>query len=310
MKEYQKVINRLKGYDLSNYPYDDIKKDIAILRFGLMGMVLHRGKCIIRARPNDKTSPFNTREANQYPPPESNTKFRRASSPNNTMFYGAEVPDEVNDSNNTLARCVATAEVSELLNPKNMISEGEEKITYSTWVVKEDITLIAMCYKKDFITNSPKTAELYKLYQSFLRSFPKDFVDDSMLVTEYLAHEFGKPNLSDLEHEYLVSAAFTDLSTNFSRDGVNPYNGIYYPSVRANGIGYNVAIHPDYCDKYLQLVSVGECTIYKYPCGVTVDNDTVCKVKDDTKPFTLEPVAPQFHIGREKVIADLKAQCK
>lgn len=296
MEDYKQVLERLRGYNLSLFPFDKIKEDVAALKFGLMGIVLHKGKSITRARLNDTNSPFNTRYANQYKPANLNNRFARASSPHNTMFYGAVVPDEVNDIDYKESRVTATIEVSKLLRPTANIYQGEEQITFSRWEVIDDIKLVAICYSQDFIFNSPHTSELNRLYQGFLNTFPRDFVAQSIAVTDFLAAEFSKPNPQEIEHEYLVSAAFAEVAVNYG------YAGVYYPSVKANGVGFNVAISPSYVDTRLKLAAVGECTIYKIGRQIMVDNNTVCLISDDTVPFNLKPVAPHEHHGRSNVL--------
>lgn len=297
MEAHLEAIERLKNYDLSKIPYDTVKHDIGLLaQFGTMGMVLHKGKSILRARLNDADSPFNTREALQYVPAIKNTRFARASSPYNTMFYGAVVPDDGNKSDYDNSRVTATIEVSKILKPYSGVVEGEEKVTYSKWIVTKDIPLLAMCYYKDFVTNSPHTADLHRLYQQFLTSIPRELADKSVLVTDFLAHQFAKENPFDKEEEYLISAAFTEMAV---KKGIA---GIYYPSVPAFGKGFNVAIHPHFVDNCLQLTVVGECTIYKYPEQIFVDNDSLCMVQDDSKPFALHPITNDDHMGKNKVI--------
>jgi hypothetical protein len=301
MEQYLDAIDRLKSYDLSKVSYDVVKHDIGLLaQFGCMGMVLHQGKSIIRARPNDDESPFTTRRALQYVPAEKNKRFARASSPYNTMFYGAVIPDEANKSDYDNSRVTATIEVSKILRPHSGVIEGEEKVTYSKWIVTQDIPLLAMCYHSDFITNSPHTADLHRLYQQFLGSIPKELAEKSIAVTDFLAHEFAKENPFDKEDEYKISAAFTQMAV---KKGIA---GIYYPSVPAFGKGFNVAIHPDFVDSCLQLAVVGECTIYKYPEDIIVDNDTLCVVADDTIPFTLSSITNDDHMGKDKVIENIQ----
>ena len=78
--------------------------------------------------------------------------------------------------------------------------------------------------------------------------------------------------------------------------------------MRADALGFNVAILPETVDSSLQLVAVGECTIYKKSDHTIVDNETVCLIEDDKKPFTLQPIEADYHIGRDRILQELKSK--
>src|ERR1051325_7159681 len=97
MENYEIALDRLRKYDMSTFPYEEVKNDMGLFgAFGCMGIILNPGKTMIRARPSE-AQPFNCRGQLVYPPKEKNVAFRRASTPNQTMFYAAILPDEVVD---------------------------------------------------------------------------------------------------------------------------------------------------------------------------------------------------------------------
>lgn len=299
MSNAQQVMEELRGLDLSAYPSEKINTLIQQFeKFGLIQMVLHPGKTIIRARPNLPGQRFTTRTELSYKPQQFNTTFQRASTPNQTMFYGAPIPDDVKPGEIDNARLIASCEASSLLRNKG--EEGEQTITFSKWVVTQDIPLIAMCYHKDFVEKSPHTKELYDAYQEWCREYPSDFRDHSMSVTTFLGEQFAKNDITE-DYDYMISAMFSEIVINKGK------GGIYYPSVKVEGLGYNVAISPAFVDSSLKLVAVGECIMYKQGDQTMVDNELVCTIEDPTRPFELKSVPPENHVGRENIYARMEA---
>jgi hypothetical protein len=179
--------------------------------------------------------------------------------------------------------------------------DGEQPMTFSRWVATKDIPLVAICYHKDFISKSSHTKELYDAYHlqmgEVLENDPA-LAERSKVITEFLAAEFAKKEV-DHDYHYMISALFSSITVDREQAGV------YYPSIRADAKGFNVAISPDYADHCLQLVAAGECTIYKQGDQTICDNDTVCEMNDDFEPFDYKPVAPEHHMGRQKAFAEL-----
>src|SRR6185436_10896429 len=101
--------------------------------FGIISMILHKGKVLIRARPNGDRQTFSTRSELSYTPSKFNTRYQRASTPSQTMFYAGTIPNDIpaNELNN--ARFIAALEASHLL--RTVGHEGEQRITFSKWIV-------------------------------------------------------------------------------------------------------------------------------------------------------------------------------
>lgn len=283
-------INKLRGLNLSKYPIAEINQLFKEFgKYALVRMTLHAGKTIIRARPNESKM-FNKVSELSYKPEKFNTTYQRASTPNNTMFYGCVYPDDSKkEEGHSLARQTAIYEVSELY--RKDIKSGEEKFTFSNWEVVKDIPLIAIVYHQDFIDISSHTNEMYTAYHSFLlHNSPQD-IENSMVVTEYLASEFAKEKTPN-DYDYLISALFTEM---FTKQGLG---GVYYPSVRTKGKGFNVAIHPNFINNMLPIVA-GECSHYRKGDSI-LDNDTLCLIKEGQMEFLLEPIIDtRYHKGRE-----------
>ena len=294
-------ISKLRDLNLSIYPVKEINNIMSEFgRFGVVVIPLPVGKTIIRARPNESNS-FKSISELTYKPAEYNTKYQRASTPNTTMFYGCVVPENIGKEEFDTARVTAITEVSKLYRQE--IENGDEKITFSRWIVTKEIPLIAIVYNKDFINSSLHANELYSAYQIFLQNNPNDIIN-SNIVTEYFASEFAKKETPH-DYEYLISALFTELITK------KGYAGVYYPSVRSEGKGFNVAIHPVFVENNMIPVVAGECTLYKKAKQCLLDDDTITEITKGQTDFTLNPILDtQLHKGREICHKILNADIK
>jgi hypothetical protein len=299
MKDYQQAIEQLKQLDLSKNPRQEI---LALLnqfgKFGLVQKMFHKGKTMIRARPNQPGERFTTRKELSYKPVAFNNTYQRASTPDQTMFYAGVIHEdlEINDLDN--ARVIATLEASQLLREHGQ--EGEQLITFSKWEVTQDIPMVAICYHKDFTEKNSHTKELYEAFHQWIAGLDEDLQERSIGITEFLAGEYAKKEIHS-QFDYMISALFSEKT--IQRGG----SGIFYPSVKTDAMGFNVALSPACVDSSLKLVAAGECTIYKKGDKTIVDNETVCVIEDDTVPFELKPVAAEHHRGRESVMSELEA---
>lgn len=236
---------------------------------------------------------FSTRAELSYKPAEYNKTHQRASTPDETIFYGSVIPEGILVGELDNARIIGALETSHLL--RNPGQDGEHPVTFSKWVVTRDIPLVAICYHKDFITQSVHTRELYESFQRSTAGLDQELKERTLGVTEFLAAQFARKPIEH-DYEYMVSAVFSEITV---KKGMA---GVYYPSIRAGAKGYNVAISPGYADDCLRLVAAGECTIYKQGDHTIGDNDTVCIIEDDTKPYVFSPIDSEFHIGRDRVM--------
>jgi len=292
MSDYIETINRLKALRLSEYPVDEIKQLLSDFgRVGVIVMTLHEGKTIIRARPNESNEIFNTISDLSYKPSEYNKTFQRASTPLTTMFYGCVVPEKIEEGELDNARVTAVFEASKLY--RKGIENGEEKITFSRWTATNDIPLIAIVFNQDFVKTSSHTNELYTAYQGFLQQNNPTDVIKSNAITEFLASEFAKSETPN-DFDYLISALYTELVVQ------KGFAGVYYPSVRAEGKGFNVAIHPDFVERCMTPIVAGECALYKKGKHIVLDNDTITEIDSGQTEIKFEPITdPTRHSGRE-----------
>ena len=68
---------------------------------------------------------------------------------------------------------------------------------------------------------------------------------------------------------------------------------------------YNVAKKPQITDTNLNLVVVGECSIYKYYNKVIVNNASEFELKSNQLNFELLPIDSTYNIGQEECLKQI-----
>lgn len=291
------ILQGLSGLDLGQHPYDLASHLIdQIGKIGLVTTTLHRGKILLRARANKLNEHFNTLADLSYKPGRFNHEYQRASTPRMTMFYAALIPENLNLGELDNATIVGSLEASKLLRD-NKITEGQQVVTFGQWIVTGDIPLITVVYHRDYIAKSNFTKQLYYSYQEFLKKHPSEYYN-SLAATTFFADQFSKPDIQ-VHYDYMLSALFTEMAVK------KGYAGVLYPSVRSDGQGFNVAIHPHFANNNLELLNVAERRIYKTPEKVYIDNEMTALVLRNQTTFNLNPVIPQLHHGQQRVFSEL-----
>jgi hypothetical protein len=261
-------------------------------------MTLHPNKVILRARPNYDGERFKKVSDISYKPAEFNKTYQRASTPTNTMFYGSTVSENVKIGELDLTRVIGLFEAVPMM--RDLESSGEQIITYSKWRVVKDIPLLSIIHHKDFQRDNSYAAQQREDFEKFLAKHPKEVGEKARLVTDFLANQYAK-DITPHDYDYLISATYAEMTV------MNGHGaGIFYPSVRTGGEGFNVAIHPYYLDNgYLIPEGVGECTIYKKKKQTIVDNETAALILDGQTEFEFKPVEADYHTGRDKILPHL-----
>ena len=294
--EISKTLEILSQLDLSKYPYKETKNLIAQLgKFGCILVTLHKGKTLMRARPNFNNERFFSKCQLSYKPQHFNKTYQRASTPYRTMFYASMVPETIQSGELDNTRFIGAFEALPWLRDKT--TKGYQMITYGRWLVTNDINLIAIVQHDDFYKESSYTRELVQTFKKFTEDFP-DLKDETLAISDFFANEFAKVETNN-DYDYLLSATFSELVVDKGIDG------ILYPSVRVGGQGFNVAINTEIADTHLDLIIAGECSIYKYFENIIVDNETAVELKSNQSNFELLPVDPQYHVGEEECLKHL-----
>lgn len=264
------IIKNLKGLNLSSYPVDEIRNLLnSLCQAGHIVVSYHRGKSIIRVRPNSKFQKFNYVEQLSFKPQIYNTTYQRASTPHKTMFYGCTIADNPTNGELNNARIIAPFESIKWLRDES--KKGYQKMTYSRWIVKEDLDLLAIVFKESYYEQNSFTKELVDAYKDIFKTLSSEMMVNSMKIQDFLAEEFSKED-TDNDYEYLISALFTEMCV------LKGFDGVFYPSVRVGGMGFNIAITPQATHK-LRLYAAGECSVYKLYDHTVIGNDSVLKYK-------------------------------
>jgi hypothetical protein len=275
------IILNLQSLKLDDEPSNEVRdlfKQVG--RVAYMLVTFHKGKSIMRARPNEIGQRFSHKDELSFKPQKFNTTYQRASTPNQTMFYATSLPERIEAGELENARIIGVVEAMPWLRDKT--SSGYKKITFGRWHVEEDINLIAIIHKDTFYEESNYTRELVDAYNHFIGQEDKQMVDKSLKYQRFLADEFSKDITKHTD--YLISAIFTEIVSQ------NPnIDGVLYPSVRVLGKGFNVAIKPESCAK-LGLYVTGECSVYKLKDHTVVGNDSIVKLDGKTDTFIFEDI--------------------
>ena len=300
--EIDKIIEKFKQLDLSKYPYTEIKG--LFNKVGPVGAVIvtfHKGKSVMRARPNGDKERFEKKADFSFKPQEFNKTYQRASTPNETMFYATSVPDKLEEGELDNMRIIGITETIPMLRDKS--KSGFQKISFGRWVVQEDLNLMAIVHHESYYKESNYTRELVNAYKGFIEQYPKELIDKSLKFQDYLASEFAKEDIR-ADYDYMISAIFTEIITAQGLDG------ILYPSVRTAGQGFNIAITPKATEK-LALYVAGECSIYKFKDQIVVGNDAIVELDGKQTEFKLIDKENHEQLLLEKIgvksIDELKA---
>jgi len=142
MKELLVTLNKISRLDLSGYPVEELNRYISEIGHSLqIEYTLHPTSPIIRARRNETDDEqFTSREQLGYRPEKYNTSFQRASTPNQTMFYGSIQPSFVGSDDIDKPRLAACVEASDTFRNNRFIAD--EKITFSRWEVVAPIKVM------------------------------------------------------------------------------------------------------------------------------------------------------------------------
>lgn len=273
-------IERLKALNLRANPEKEVRE--LLTKIGKLGHVMvtfHKGKPILRARPNNGGERFEILSDYSFKPQEFNTTYQRASTPYRTMFYGCITPENVGTGELNNSRITGAIEAMPWLRDKT--TSGYKKISFGKWVVEEDINLLALVHSNVYYGASSYTKELADAYEKFMSIQDKEILENSKKFQQFLANEFSKEIGTHLD--YMISATFTDIVTKYPGQQID---GVLYPSVRTSGQGFNIAITPEACSK-LGLYAAGECSVYKLKDHTVVGVDRIVELDGKTEKFEL-----------------------
>lgn len=291
--EIETIITELQKLDLSQYPEKEIRALLNnIGKMASMQVNFHSGKVVMRARPHDNESVrFNKKSDLSFKPQQFNKSYQRASTPYETMFYATAVPDKLQPGELDSLRIIGVLESMPELRDNE--SSFYRKISFGKWQVVENLKLLAIVHRESYFKESSFTRELVDAYKTSVDVIPNDILQDnpdiverSLKIQTYLADEFAKEDINH-DYDYMISAIFSEIAVK------NGFDGIFYPSVRVSGKGFNIAITPKATEK-LRLIVAGECSLYKHKMHTVVGNDAVIQLTGNEDEFELVDLPNNF----------------
>lgn len=233
-------------------------------------IVVHftEGTTIMRGRPNKYDERFQSKTDYSFKPQCCNREYQRASTPENTMFYGVvpNIKNTINITSDELLNMRLTVLCELFHNGLNL--EKTPKVSFGKWRVKngKQLNLLAIVQEDKYKKSNELLNELSLAYNYFVKQEVNNHIKEkSLIYGTFLANEFSKSQISS-EYDYMISAVFSEfVSKNRNLDG------ILYPSVSAEGKYFNIAINPDAVNDKIELSDVGECPIFKTSDDFIID---------------------------------------
>lgn len=265
--ETKQLLKNLGELDLREYPIEKVKQVIRGFRtYPLNVTEFNIGNVVYRIRPNTDGKSFTSATDLSYKPQSYNKTFQRASSPQATMFYGSIIPFENLNSEVDMARVIAATEASNLIRNKDS-ADGVEIVSFGKWRVLETIRLGTVVYSDIDRNVTPYAKGRAKYLIELLEKSP-DIASQGKLMMDFIASEFSKKEIRG-DFDYIISALFSE------RIIEKGFDGVIYPSVRAEEKGMNVAILPNVVDNRMRLEGVVECKVYKLGNEILVEDSQV-----------------------------------
>ncbi|MCT4586422.1 MAG: hypothetical protein N4A71_01225 [Carboxylicivirga sp.] len=280
----RKVFNEIRGLNWKEYPVDELENFFKKFgRFPMMVTEFNEGRLIHRARPVDESEIITSVSGLSYKPQELNSTYQRASTPQQTMLYGAVIPPEIDDEGIDNPRVTSAMEsVSFLRNTK---LDGTQRVLYGKWRVKSKISLITILFTR---YRNAKNNWLKKMSEEFYESIAQYTYPEQKAfkqINNFYSSEFSKFVAEDEDYNYLISALFSLKCTQ------SGFDGVIYPSVRTMGLGINVAIKPETVDEKLELVSVLDCRLHKKGKLAIINNLRFGNVIEGSETFHLNDIS-------------------
>jgi hypothetical protein len=281
--ETKQLLKTLSDLDLTKYPNDLVKDAIKGFRaYPLNVTECHIGNVIYRIRPNTENKSFVNSSDLSYKPQEYNKTYQRASSPQATMFYGSIIPQENLNSEVDMARVIAATEASNLIRNKES-PDGVEIVSFGKWRVIDTISLGTVIYSEVDRNVTPYAKARAKYILELLEKSPA-LAEQGKLMMDFIAAEFSKKEIRG-DFDYIISALFTE------RIIEKGFDGVIYPSVRAEEKGMNVAILPRVVENKMRLEGVVECKVHKQGNQILVEDSKVAWVNGGISHFNFISIA-------------------
>ncbi len=209
--------------------------------------------------------------------------------PASSIFYGS-VSTLTNDGRYFDGYITSIYETSSLITDD---LNGMESYTIGMWVAKENIYLPLVIPEKDYFIKLGVDEGFYKSFEPHINKLFQD--TDVAELYKVFGNEFKKKVHSANHYEYFVSALICESL-------IKVPGGIMYPSVKAEGIGMNVAFLPNKFDELFELKQVGTGELYKFKDQIVFNHRLIV---EDVKvyPFKYKPVPNGISKSDQEIIS-------
>lgn len=241
--EITEAITKLKSFDLKHTDFQIIKKhtDILVMAgcFGAEFKKYHQP--IFRGRVVKPDKVFHHVNQISYPPKIESTTltYNRLSTNKFQIFYGAMMPQE-----KRIDQITAMIEVGSII--ADDFNGDEEYIQIGRWAVREAFPIAILGLHSHLASENTNAQELKKNHIELVETFGQEG-ELVNIVAEFMSHEFSKKVEKGNEWEYKISAAYGD---GLFEAGIK---AIQFPSVKAEGKSFNIALHRDIVDSSMEI---------------------------------------------------------
>ncbi len=232
----------------------EVFRSISDYEIPIVRHTIFPGSSLIRQRINKPGRVFSHISELSYPPP-SLTPMERANLPGHPMFYACSFPSEIKEDA-PFPRVIALEETSSFMRDKS--KSGIERATVSRWLVSDRIELVALPYTGTYERACPDLLQIRKEWRD---AISQGVVPEEPLeLVHYMADEISKDFSS--RDQYFRIANFVNYLLTINQK-TKDADGIIYPSVPAQGAGFNVAIKPGVADSKIRFLNASICHLLK-----------------------------------------------
>ncbi len=256
--DYKQTISELQSVDLERATIEEIEH--LLRKFGVVGFFglnISEGQFIIRARPNDVILPDGSIQHYYYRNEISYVKsvspssgFGRASVAGQPMFYGC-----INDDDENFCQLISIFESTKFEELSDSMRLDIRQVTMGKWRVKKPFHATAFVQHEDFYSSRDSLRSMHDFFSEFARKDPENS-EKHLLYAQFIAGQFARQVSPGEDYRYKISAIQTKILMECGIDAV------VYPSVKGEGKGFNIAIHPRLIeDGFIELekVAVWQC---------------------------------------------------
>lgn len=242
---------------------------------------IDKGTFVIRGRINLRGEDYNCISDLSYPPVGCCKEYGRANIPYHPMFYCCSFPS---DCNAPIPRYITFLETSKFIKEKE--GRGIERITFSRWDIIYRLNLLALPFSRSY---KRSFRDIQQIQMEWEKESKKESVNKSALeIVEYMSKEIASQKDNNIGYFKVAHFVYFLLYIN---DKTSETDGIIYPSVAADGEGFNIALKPETVDNKLRFSGASLCyhvkdkmesTIYGVSHSIaTTQNGTLIYVPDD-----------------------------